>query len=211
MNHEAVLWPSLILGFLIAVFGWMIYWTGVHVIGAFVGGGVGVGLGWLAGIYFTIPGWELPMIGIGAVSGAVLGVIFMRSLQYYFFFLLGATAGAPLALSILSLDPLHHQPWAKGNGASIVAMLIGGLLGGILALKGRRYIVALVSAAMGAALIAVSLPDTHRALIAIPCFLTSLFVQTGFIRTFISEDDIEIERAIQRSRRERRREARLDA
>lgn len=61
---EEILWPAFILGVLVATLGWMIYWAGINVIGAFVGAGAGVALAGLITNFFSLTRYG-PLISMG--------------------------------------------------------------------------------------------------------------------------------------------------
>ncbi|MCH8333772.1 hypothetical protein IIC65_07550 [Candidatus Sumerlaeota bacterium] len=194
-------WTLLIPGVVIALFGWTLYWTGVHVIGAFVGAGAGSVGGIVIGALMFPSSPMLLATCLGAAVGAVLGVILMRAIQIYFFFLVGASFGAPLGWSLLQLSPFENQAWAHSLGVELGAVALGGLAGGFLVLRSRRYIVALVAAAVGSTFIALSLPWDMSVLIAVPCFLTSMAIQTGLIRKFLSKERIDRAMVMEERRR----------
>jgi len=187
-----IIWPYFMLGIALCLFGWTIYWTGINAIGIAVGGGAGV-----AGGLFGAKALEMPentamiMMAIGVVLGAVLGVMLIRTLQTYLFFLLGALLGAPLAWKLLQMPPISEQPWAGQSGAAALAVLIGGLGGGFFVLFARRFIITTVTALVGAVLIAISVPSKNQLAIAGFSFLGAFAIQTGLIRMFVPSHHIE--------------------
>jgi hypothetical protein len=115
----------------------------------------------------------------------------LRAIQYYFFFLIGAGLGAPLAWRALKLAESAEQGWADGSTRGVVVVVAGALVGGALVLLLRRYIVAVVAALIGSAMIAEGLPYENKLMIAAPCFAVSVVIQTGLIRRFIPEKGVE--------------------
>lgn len=186
--EDQLLWPVLIFGVLIGTLGWMIYWAGINVIGAFVGAGAGVALGSLVITYFSLSRFG-PFISVaGFFLGAAGGVVLMRAINYYAFFVIGVTLGAPIGSSFLGLSVFENQGWAHSDRALIVSTVIGAVSGGVLVLTFRRYVIALVAAVMGAMLVAVSVPEAHREVAGLLAFAGSAVVQFVLIRAFLPEE-----------------------
>lgn len=185
---ETVLWPVLVVGVVIATLGWMIYWAGINVIGAFVGAGAGVALAGLITNAFELERFG-PFISVGGLfAGAVGGMYLMRALNYYAFFIIGVMLGAPIGTSFLGLSVFEGQEWATTDRALIIATVVGAITGGMLVLMLRRYVIALVAAVAGAMLVAVSFPEQHRDVVGLLTFLASVVIQFLLIRAFLPEE-----------------------
>lgn len=194
-----ILWPTLLFGVVVAMFGWTLYWTGLHVIGAALGGAAGAaGALFGASLMDVAEQTRYLIIGGGGLLGAVLGVLLMRAIQFYFFFLLGACLGGPAAYSALKLEALASQPWAATDGGKVGMFLAGAAAGGVIAILGRRYIISLLTAAIGSAAIALSLPTEHQEWIALGCFVFSFGTQAGLTRKFVPKH--RVDRATRRRR-----------
>lgn len=183
--NQEIIWTLFALGVVVGTCGWMLYWAGLHVIGGFVGAGAGVLLAfWVV----QAMGWQAhPLIVtvVGMIGGGTAGILIMRLIDYWAFFLIGVALGAPLGATALNLPWLQEEPWAQTRLALIVASVIGALAGGMLILGTRRYVIAVVAAMAGAGMIALAVPDASRFLIALMAFILSLVVQFGMIRAFL--------------------------
>ncbi len=185
---EDILWPVLILGVIVAVFGWMIYWAGINVIGAFVGAGAGVALAGLITNFFNLSGYG-PLIAMGGLFvGAFGGMYMMRALNYYAFFIIGVMLGASVGTSFLNLSIFEGQEWAMTDRALIISTVVGAITGGMLLLMFRRYVIAVVAAVAGSMLIAVSFPEGQRDVIGVLSFAGSVTIQFLLIRAFLPEE-----------------------
>lgn len=189
---DQIAWPLLIPGIVIALFGWVLYWTGIRIVGAFLGAGAGLVIALLAGTHFDVSSnLFLIMCIVGLLAGAAAGLFLIQKLHNYFFFFMGALIGAPIGLRFLAMEPVADQAWSTSTAAQLIAPALGALIGGVALLRARRYVVALAAALIGSTMIAVSLPYERGALIAIPCFITSMVVQTGLIRSFLPEERVD--------------------
>lgn len=186
--ESQILWPVLLLGALIATLGWMIYWAGINVIGAFVGAGAGVAMAVLVESYFDLTGYSAVLHVVGFFLGAAGGMYLMRAINYYAFFIIGVMLGAPIGSSFLTLSLFENQDWAHTDRALIAATVIGAIGGGALVLALRRYVIAIVAAVAGSMLIAVSVPGPHRDVIALLSFIASAVIQFLLIRSFLPEE-----------------------
>jgi hypothetical protein len=186
--EEQILWPVLVLGVLVGTLGWMLYWAGINVIGAFVGAGAGLAFGVLVQLYFEIERFVFVVHALSVIVGAVGGVYLMRALNYYAFFIIGVFLGTAVGSSFLALSIFEDQEWARTDRALIIATVIGAVSGGLLVLMLRRYIIAIVAAVAGSMLIGVSFPGPHRDVIVLLSFIGSAAIQFLFIRMFLPEE-----------------------
>lgn len=191
MNGD-IYWFTLILGIAIGLCGWMIYWAGLPVIGGFVGACAGLSLGGLLGEQLGWDGNQAFILTLfSAALCGVLGVLLIRMVQYYFFFLIGALIGAPSALVLQQAPYLVDQPWMHGPLASIVLIVLGAWAGGSIFLWCRRYVVAIASAVAAARLIPYSLQmEANAILVSFLVFGLSMAVQTMLIRGYMPEDEL---------------------
>src|SRR5687767_5370461 len=91
----------LIIGLLIGLGGWLLYWAGLPMIGAVIGASFGGGLGYVASALTTAPIGIPLFTGIGIVLGAVGGILLVKALQIYFFFATGVSLGAALGYKLV--------------------------------------------------------------------------------------------------------------
>lgn len=186
--EEQVLWPVLIVGLLIGTLGWMIYWAGINVIGAFVGAGAGVAMAGLVITSFSLARFG-PFISMaGLILGAVGGVYLMRAINYYAFFIIGVMLGAPIGSAFPGLSIFENQDWAHSNTTIAISTAVGALAGGMLVLVLRRYVIAMVAAVAGAMLVAISVPEQHREVVGLLAFIASAIIQFMLIRAFLPEE-----------------------
>ena len=184
-----ILWPFLILGIVIGLFGWILYWAGLPVIGAMVGAATGglaaTGLWAAFEISDEISTW-VPVIGAGI--GVVFGFLLVRLVQQFFFFIIGTFFGASFGWNAITSPPLGDQAWAESVWAGLGAVFFCGLVGGIVFLAARRYVVALVAAVIGSALVVISVPDSNPYFVGVPTFIAFMAIQTGLLRRFLPEE-----------------------
>ncbi len=192
-----ILWPYLLGGVGLALFGWSLYWMGTLLIGIILGSAIGLFFALFGATMLEMPeNTALLISGLGGILGAVLGAFMMRMIQNYFFFLVGALLGAPLGWKIMQMPSIAAQEWAQGGGADAGAVALGALIGGGILLLCRRYIIIIVTSLIGASMIAVSVPSDRPELIALPSFVIALVIQTGMLRAFVPKE--RVDRALRR-------------
>jgi len=86
--------------------------------------------------------------GIGLIAGGLLAY-FVENLSFLIGFLIGL-----LVTSLIFSTPIGPQSFTTGNWLPLVALLLGGLAGGVIGFFLRKWIMMFVSAAMGSFLIA---------------------------------------------------------
>lgn len=192
------------MGLLLCVAGWTLYWLSVNLAGAIFGGCLGGGLAYIVAIY-TIqnPTHSLYVALIGALIGVLIGIFFIRKLHRLFFFLVGAVIG--FIVGWLCLEYTVENPniaaWLDQRnlnfsavGYRILAGTLVAFIGGILMVKGARWMVAFITACAGSVLLALAFPDP-LALASIPIVaVISFFFQIGMLRrTSPPKKKIEIE------------------
>lgn len=171
------------LGIALCLFGWTLYWTGMHVVGTSTGALAGMAAGLLSAELLNLPDQPAMItVGTGAALGGLAGAFLMRMIQKFFFFVTGAAMGAPLGWQMLLAEPVKHQPWAKEAWAAAAFVAGGALAGGLLCLVLKRYVMAVVTALVGACFIAFSIPSDNQTTIAAACFALSAAFQTGATR-----------------------------
>lgn len=186
---EEIIWSLLVVGVAIGLFGWTIYWAGLSAIGGFCGAVVGGAIAVAVGVFLELgDGASMVALAVTAIVGAVGGVVLIRLVEHFFFFIVGAALGAPLAWVAVTEPPLANMGWAQTDLAKFGALLAGAFGGGFGMLRFHRYVVALVAAIVGGSLVAMSLPIESRLLMG-TCFVAlSMAAQTGLIRKFLPGD-----------------------
>jgi len=145
-------------GLALCLFGWVIYNLGIRAVGflsgALFGGFVGLGLSVLP----ALVGHELLMVVIGAVIFGLVGVALAGGFQYLLAFIGGAVAGVAIKkLFGGELDALFEE--ASGVAASITydwGDLVAAVIGGLLFMAAARYFIVVITAAVGASMLAVA-------------------------------------------------------
>lgn len=189
---QTILWPMFALGVAVGVFGWMLYWAGVQVIGAFVGASAGFSLVMMADARFGFEKLLMIVIALGMLAGGAAGVFLMRTIHFYAFFVMGLALGIPVGPAVLGLFP--DAAWAAGGQAVALSSMISALLGGFIVLAARRYVLAVVAAMLSGAMIAMSLPYSieTKLIVATAGFLASSAVQIGLVRMFLPSDTVNL-------------------
>lgn len=136
-----------IVGALLCLAGFSLYWGGLRVVGMFLGGTVGLLIG-LVVAYVTHlePFWALLVAVVAALVGMAVGWSILRTLHAVLIFLIGAGLGFLLNQRVLApdYDAIWTAPWMPWAMA-----VAGGVLMSLL----YRYVIILVTAAFGSYLI----------------------------------------------------------
>ena len=165
----------ILLGTLLAFFGFAFYWGGLRVVGMFLGGSIAALVGLIL-VYLTKMDFPiaLAIVGILWLVGMSVGWRLLRGAHGFLVFIIGAGLGYLFVQTILIdyYGEAWHQPWM-----SVLAIVGGGLAGLLL----FRYVIILVTAAAGAYLIyqAVESP----ALLVVVFFVGTL-IQIALFRRF---------------------------
>lgn len=193
MMNGIAQWQYLIGGLVVGLFGWLLYWAGIPVIGgligAFTGGSLGIAIAGYVQPQLSQPAaWTTPLfVGIGTLLGAVLGVLLMRAIQVYFFFTVGALFGGTFVWSLFqrNLGPgeLLTLDWGV-----IAAILLGALTGGLLTVYFRRFLVAMLTSVGGAVMISYGLPAKYKLIGLLISLVIFVAVQIGLVRRFVERE-----------------------
>lgn len=167
------LWLGL-LGGLLCLFGFSLYWGGLRVMGMFLGGMVGALVGLIIG-YVAFPYDRtidiLLIVGL-AFLGIALGWRLLQTMHVVLVFLLGVGLGYLLGWKVFSgFGGVWAASWMPFATA---------LAGGILATFLFRYVIIVVTCAVGSYLIYQAAGGTAQTFWVLPtCFLVGLLVQMG--------------------------------
>lgn len=183
--------PLILLGLAIGLLGWVLYWAGIPLIGGVVGACAGGALGVVVS-GFVKTAWSLPMfLGMGVVLGGVLGIIMMRAIQIYFFFICGASLGGTLTWHLLQQKAVHDMAANSPSWAALVAVAVGTLVGGFLMVRLRRFVIALISSIAGAIIVALGLPPQYQLMGIVISLVVFLVAQIGLVRRFVKKEDFD--------------------
>ena len=196
-------WQLLILGIVIGMGGWLLYWAGLPMIGAVIGGSFGGAIGFLASA-LVAGAWSIPIFtGIGLVLGGLAGILLVRALQIYFFFVTGLSLGAAVGYKLVGAHAFGLSP---GSGGGWIFAGICAVVGGLVLVWGRRFIVAFVTSVVGAIITSLAFPpdlENGALLVALVFFLA---VQIGLVHRFVDQEEFDRRTGRGISRRLRRRE-----
>lgn len=147
-SYKVLLLP-LIIGSFIAFFGWILYWVGLNVTGATLGGAFGVVIGVLLSILFQRNDLFIPLVIIFGIIGILFGIFFFRKVHILVFFLvglaLGILAGGPLLELLVKTNLLESH----SGGIDLLVKGVCGAIGGLLTAYFNRYIISILTAAIG--------------------------------------------------------------
>ncbi|MCE5229679.1 hypothetical protein LLG95_08795 [bacterium] len=184
MDNQSIIY--LVLGLALGLFGWLLYWAGLPLIGGVIGASAGAALGYVAATLLQGPAWAIPVgIGAGLVLGAILGVFLMRALQLYFFFAVGAILGGSAGFHFIQSGMLREYIGGPGSMGAYVTICLLALVGGLLLVKLRRFIVAFVTSVIGAILFTSALKPEWQGLGLPVSFIVFLAIQIGLVRRFV--------------------------
>jgi hypothetical protein len=178
-------WQYLVTGMVIGLFGWLLYWAGLPVIGAMIGGSVGGSLGYvLSGLVTS--GWGLPvMTGLGIVLGAAFGMFLVKTLQIYFFFVTGASLGGAFGYKLVAAGVFGL---AASSAAAWGLVALCALAGGLILVWGRRFIVAFVTSIIGSVCVSLGFPPDWQNVAMVVALVMFLAVQIGLVRKFVDQE-----------------------
>lgn len=171
-----------LIGAVIALLGWTLYWIGINVTGALLGGSIGI----LASLFFTWifdqPALVFPLFLIFGLSGMILGVFLIRKIHKIVFFIVGLIIGLLLGDSLQNgLIFLGISLQAK-TGIAVLSRVIGGMLGGILVCYFNRFIISFLTAFCGSLIMMTSWDFRGGLIPFFPIFFLALFSQLSFLR-----------------------------
>jgi hypothetical protein len=108
---------------------------------------------------------------------------FFRGLHYVFFFFVGALIGAALGgVAVQTLNMLDAATLPYGI-MRLIIVGVAGIGGGISMMWLSRYCVVFITSLAGTFILLESIPEEGVQIFFIPIFLTSVAIQTGFVRT----------------------------
>jgi hypothetical protein len=174
--------PALIvLGLLLCLFGWTLYWAGLRLLGAVCGA---IAFTALVGIVMIFGGWERWLwIGCGsaAVVGAIVGIYLITRAHYILFFITGAVAGLTTASVLQSVCLEWVQTYVPGMLGQVAYYASLTLVGGLLVLLAHRMVVTTLTAFAGTVVFSFGVPQTYAIYLFLPLFFLSLLVQSGIL------------------------------
>lgn len=182
--------PIFLLGCVVGLFGWSIYSLGVQAIGTTMGAATGI-------IFATVAvelaelkdSSAMTAMGVAGVLGGVGGWWLMNKVQKWFFFLIGALLGGPLAWTMMHAEPLASAEWARGGASQALGAIGGAIAGGIVFVLAKRYVIALVTSVVGAVIVAASFTRSeHQLYIGLFAFVLSAGAQFGIVWKLISRE-----------------------
>lgn len=195
-------WEWIIAGTIVGLMGWMLYLGGVPLVGAVAGGAAGAAFAYIATGMFALTGDAVTIwTAVGGVVGVGLGFMLLRMIQRYAFFLIGAAMGGSAAWSFLQKagSGWFDDPIVQGICVLAAAMIAGSML-----VRFRRFVMAVVTSFIGAALVSMGLPEEHAAWGGLTAVAVFLAAQCGLVGRFV--DDEKFDRRVRRKVRKALRE-----
>lgn len=174
--------PALIvIGLVLCLFGWTIYWAGLRLLGATCGAVVAAALTFVGFLFIEDQRWLLTGCAVAGVIGAVLGVFIITRAHYFLFFMTGAVLGLAGAWTLQA----SHVDWFEEHipaGIGETLYYVGGtVVGGLLLVLAHRLVVILLTALAGTAVFALGIPWPKYTILALPLFVGSVLLQTGVL------------------------------
>ncbi len=136
-----------LLGAVLCLAGFSLYWGGLRVVGMFLGGTVGLLIGLIVAYVAHLERpWALLAAIVAALVGMAVGWGILKTLHAVLIFLIGAGLGFLLNRQVLAPDygGIWESPWMPWAMA-----VVGGVLMGVF----FRYVIILVTSAFGSYLI----------------------------------------------------------
>lgn len=159
-----------LLGALLCLAGFSLYWGGLRVVGMFLGGTVGLLIGLIVAYVTHLErSWAIFAAVAAALVGMAVGWGILKTLHAVLIFLIGAGLGFLLNRQVLAPDynGIWSAPWMPWATAAV---------GGVLMSLFFRYVIILVTAAFGSYLI---YQATGLLWLGIVALVVGLAVQTG--------------------------------
>jgi hypothetical protein len=184
-------WPHFILGAALCLAGWTLYWLGLNLAGGILGAAAGGALAWgiAAAVKIADKNTVWAVVAIGAVVGLAAGIFFIRKLHRLFFFCAGACIGLAVGWFGFEWGGALCREWLVSRGVPydpliwrLVAVAAGTVMGGVVMMYGSKWVVAGLTSAAGAVLLALSIPDPLALVGVIPVAMGAFFFQVGLLR-----------------------------
>ena len=170
----------ILVGLALGSLGWLLYRAGLTIVGAMVGAGLGGSIGYLLCGAFNLENTGV-VAGIGLVIGIIIGILLIKALLVYFFFATGAALGAAVAMHFIGDSQ-------AGGSAQGLLIAFCGLVGGLLLVYLRRYVVALISAVFGAVILSMGLPPEYQSVGMIVALVVFVAAQIGLVKRFVDQE-----------------------
>lgn len=154
MDMENIDLVPVIAGAVLLLFGWALYWIALNTAGALLFGAGGLMLcTWIGANEEMSGGALLALRAGGAVLGGVIGALFFQWVHKFAFFALGFLAGLGGAIAIVLAAREAGMEWAEPELMLWVGTPVAGLVMGLLATVLDKYVIAVVAATLGSALL----------------------------------------------------------
>jgi len=157
-------------------------------------------LGTAAGDMVKGPWAPTAMIVGGAILGGALGFWLIRVFQIYLFFIAGACVGGVIGLH-LSDAAVGHGLMPASVGGTLVVEGLAAILGGVLCVQGRRFVIAIVTSVLGTCLLVPGLPPAWRGSGMAIGLVAFLAIQLGLARRFVTKEAFDRRARVHATRR----------
>lgn len=180
-------WQWIIVGVLLGSAGWLLYLGGMPLIGAVAGGGFGASLGFVASGLFATAATPW-IVGGAAILGGACGLMLVRALQMYIFFILGASLGSATLWYLLDVVPVAQSGWLTDPVVRGVLLLVFAVVGGLTLIRLRRFVLAVVTSFAGALIFSMGLPPHAQAWGGFTALVIFLAIQCGLVQRFVDNE-----------------------
>lgn len=172
-----------IIGCVISLFGWTLYWAGLNLTGAIVGASFGATITLIIDIIFNFKDSTfITILLVLSIAGIFAGMFLFKRIHKFFFFLFGASLGILLSEMIIKIIETHKILNIKNLSSQILFKIMCALIIGILVVFLSKYIITIVTSIIGTYLILFSMNNFYFEYLVIPIFIFSILIQTGFIK-----------------------------
>lgn len=168
----------LAVGLGLLFFGWVLYHSALNISGAVFGGAIGLGISGTVLMYMDMsPGAEIVLLAVLVVVGCVAGYLLFHMMEAVAFFILG---GALCGWGLVEFSPpLQGLTGFSGDPDlfTVAAGCLGVILGGLLFVFLRQFMIALASAGIGTVLVLSALDWPWDGLPVLVLFPLGAFIQ----------------------------------
>lgn len=180
----------LIIGIILALFGWVLYWGGLTITGALFGGSLAGAICVLVQFFaeFDEKTFLILFIVLFAI-GAFAGIFVFKQIHRALFFVFGALLGVILSNPIAELLKKHELYTFEGDAAIVIFKAAAAIVFGIIIILASKYIISIITSVFGTFLILKGVNFKYAEFIALPILIISISAQTGFIKFFKPNKD----------------------
>lgn len=178
------------IGAALCIFGWMLYWGGLHALGAVAGFAAGAVLGYLAveavvaaqDQIADIARYRVLILVVCGAIGALFGLFLLRRIHFGALAIAGAVLGLAVGLQLLSVLRAREIDWVQGQHITAIAAAVGVVGGALVFVFFHRWVIIVVTSVAGAAMLEIGVGLATDLAIAVPALILALLFQAGVVR-----------------------------